>query len=101
MAKYRHDLPQMRGGTFLSDGGMETALIFLDGIDLPYFASFPLVETEDGRAALELDHDARVEQTALPVPALRRLHGHVAAADPFGPSPERFRQAVDLGLERL
>jgi S-methylmethionine-dependent homocysteine/selenocysteine methylase len=53
MAKYRHDLPQMRGGTFLSDGGMETALIFLDGIDLPYFASFPLVETEDGRAALE------------------------------------------------
>ena len=52
MAKYRHQLPQMQGGLFLSDGGLETSLIFHDGIDLPHFASFPLLRTEDGRAAL-------------------------------------------------
>ena len=31
---------------------METALIFHQGIDLPCFAAFPLVETEEGRDAL-------------------------------------------------
>lgn len=37
----------------LTDGGLETTLIFHDGIDLPAFAAFPLLDTVDGRAALE------------------------------------------------
>ncbi len=37
---------------FLADGGLETSLIFHDGIDLPSFAAFPLLRTELGRAAL-------------------------------------------------
>ncbi|RDJ20755.1 homocysteine methyltransferase [Bosea caraganae] len=49
MAKYRHALPQMQGGVFLSDGGMETSLIFHDGLDLPHFASFVLLATATGR----------------------------------------------------
>ncbi|TLX12887.1 homocysteine S-methyltransferase family protein [Rhizobium sp. MHM7A] len=49
MAKYRHDLPQLKGGTFLTDGGMETTMIFHDGIALPHFASFVLLASEDGR----------------------------------------------------
>jgi hypothetical protein len=40
MAKYRHDLPHRRGGTFLTDGGQVTELIFRDGFDLPHFAAF-------------------------------------------------------------
>src|SRR3954454_22986875 len=36
----------------LTDGGLETSLIFDQGIELPEFAAFPLVETEDGRQAL-------------------------------------------------
>lgn len=52
MAKYRHDLPQMKGGLFLSDGGMETSLIFQKGVDLPQFASFVLLETAEGRSHL-------------------------------------------------
>jgi homocysteine S-methyltransferase len=36
----------------LTDAGMETALIFHQGIDLPCFAAFPLVETGEGRKAL-------------------------------------------------
>jgi homocysteine S-methyltransferase len=52
MAKYRYALPQDAGGLFLSDGGMETALIFLQGLDLPQFASFVLLDSEKGRAEL-------------------------------------------------
>lgn len=52
MAKYRYCLPQLKGGTFLSDGGMETTFIFHDGIDLPHFASCVLVETAEGRLHL-------------------------------------------------
>ncbi len=51
-AKYRHRLPQQDGGLFLTDGGLETTLIFHDGFDLPMFASFVLTESERGRAAL-------------------------------------------------
>jgi homocysteine S-methyltransferase len=53
MARYRHDLPQLKGGTFLSDGGMETTLIFHEGMELPHFASYVLLETPDGRERLD------------------------------------------------
>ena len=46
-------LPQLAGGLFLSDGGLETSLIYLDGIDLPQFAAFPLLDSEAGWAQLE------------------------------------------------
>ena len=45
-------LPQLQGRPFLSEGGLETDLIFHHGIDLPDFASFPLLETDDGRRLL-------------------------------------------------
>jgi homocysteine S-methyltransferase len=37
----------------VTDGGLETDLIFHKGVDLPYFAAFPLVETAEGRVLLE------------------------------------------------
>lgn len=37
---------------FVTDGGIETDLIFNRGIDLPEFASFPLIDSIRGRAAL-------------------------------------------------
>lgn len=52
MSKYRRNLPQLSGGTFLSDGGMETDLIFNKGFALPNFASFVLLTTHDGEDAL-------------------------------------------------
>ncbi len=52
MAKYRDNLPQLSGGLFLTDGGIETTLIFHDGIDLPYFAAFDLMKDKSGQAAL-------------------------------------------------
>ena len=45
-------LPQPGGDLFLTDAGLETSLIFYDGVDLPCFATFPLLETEDGRKKL-------------------------------------------------
>jgi homocysteine S-methyltransferase len=39
-------------GPFVTDGGLETDLIFHHGLDLPAFAAFPLVEGEPGRTAL-------------------------------------------------
>jgi homocysteine S-methyltransferase len=36
----------------LTDAGLETVLVFDEGIELPHFAAFPLVDSEDGRAAL-------------------------------------------------
>ncbi len=35
-----------------ADAGLETVMIFAEGIDLPHFASFRLLETEAGRNAL-------------------------------------------------
>jgi len=50
--RYRRSLPQLNGRVLLTDGGMETTLVFLDGFELPCFASFPLLEHEHGRAAM-------------------------------------------------
>ncbi|MBY5819590.1 homocysteine methyltransferase [Rhizobium leguminosarum] len=52
MAKYRNGLPQLKGGTFITDGGMETTMIFQEGIDLPHFAAFILLASEEGRQRL-------------------------------------------------
>ena len=35
-AKYRDQLPQLDGGLFLTDGGLETTLIFHEGWDWPF-----------------------------------------------------------------
>jgi S-methylmethionine-dependent homocysteine/selenocysteine methylase len=49
---YRDRLPQLAGGTFITDGGMETTLIFHQGFELPCFASFVLLEDAAGLQAL-------------------------------------------------
>ena len=52
MAKYRSRLPQLSGRPFLTDGGIETTLIFHEGLELPDFAAFDLLKDEAGAAAL-------------------------------------------------
>ena len=61
MARYRNNLPQLAGGLFLTDGGIETTLIFREGLELPYFAAFDL-----------LKHDRRHRGAAKVFPNLRR-----------------------------
>ncbi|WP_116996129.1 homocysteine S-methyltransferase family protein [Desertimonas flava] len=46
-------LPQLSGDKpFITDGGLETSLVFQAGLELPDFAAFPLLDSESGRAAL-------------------------------------------------
>jgi S-methylmethionine-dependent homocysteine/selenocysteine methylase len=52
MSKYRSALPQLNGELFLTDGGIETTLIFHDGFDLPHFAAFDLLKNDGGREGL-------------------------------------------------
>ena len=51
-SKYRPSLPQLSGDIFLTDGGIETTLIFNDGFELPEFAAFDLLNQEAGVEAL-------------------------------------------------
>lgn len=52
MTKYRDNLPQMSEKLFLTDGGLETTLVFHEGLDLPEFAAFCLLKDESGREML-------------------------------------------------
>ncbi|CAF3714519.1 unnamed protein product [Rotaria sp. Silwood1] len=49
MAKYRNNLVQFADTFFITDGGLETILIFDEGIELPEFAAFVLFKDEDKR----------------------------------------------------
>jgi len=45
-------LPQLSGQPVVTDGGLETDLIYHHDVDLPDFAAFPLVDDERGRELL-------------------------------------------------
>lgn len=45
-------LPQLGDELFLTDGGLETTLIFHEGVELPHFAAFHLLKDEEGRDIL-------------------------------------------------
>lgn len=50
--RYRDALPQLGADLFITDGGIETTLIFHEGLELPDFAAFHLLREEAGVAAL-------------------------------------------------
>ncbi len=60
MSKYRNNLPQLSGDIFLTDGGIETTLIFHDGFELPEFAAFDLLNKDEGIAALRRYYNSYV-----------------------------------------
>jgi S-methylmethionine-dependent homocysteine/selenocysteine methylase len=53
IAQYRSALPQLSGDLFLTDGGIETTLIFQEGFVLPHFAAFSLLRTLEGIRTLD------------------------------------------------
>jgi S-methylmethionine-dependent homocysteine/selenocysteine methylase len=60
----RARLPQLSGETFITDGGMETTLIFDEGIALPDFASFILLEDPTGVEVLRAYYRSYLEIAA-------------------------------------
>jgi S-methylmethionine-dependent homocysteine/selenocysteine methylase len=59
--RYRNRLPQLEGGLFLTDGGIETVLIFHEGLDLPAFAAFDLLKDDEGTKALRRYYEPYAE----------------------------------------
>ena len=55
-------LPQLTADhLYLTDGGLETTLVFHEGLDLPLFAAFPLLDSEEGRSTLVRYYDPYLE----------------------------------------
>jgi len=52
MTNAKINLRELGDTVLLTDGGLETSLVFLDGLDLPFFAAFQLLATDDGRDRL-------------------------------------------------
>jgi S-methylmethionine-dependent homocysteine/selenocysteine methylase len=84
-------LPQLGDRLFLTDGGLETTLIFHDGVELPHFAAFTLLKDEAGRARLR-----RYYQRYLEIAAAERL-GFILEAPTWRASLDWARR---LGLSR-
>ncbi|MEY1555562.1 homocysteine S-methyltransferase family protein [Yoonia sp. R2331] len=53
MTLYRDSFPPSNADLFLAYVGMETDLMFNQGVDLPGFASYPLLKTTEGRELLK------------------------------------------------
>ncbi len=88
---YRNFLPQIDGSLFLTDGGLETTLLFHHGIALPCFAAFPLLRDEVGRIALR-----RYFEPYLRIAAKRRV-GFILDTPTWRANPE---WAARLGYGR-
>jgi S-methylmethionine-dependent homocysteine/selenocysteine methylase len=103
----RGDLPQLAGELFVTDGGLETELVFHDGMDLPAFAAFPLLDNPGTRGRLRRYYDGYLD--------IARQHGagfvietptwraNPDWAGQLGYSPEQLdaanRSAVELAEE--
>ena len=74
----------------LTDAGIETVLLFDEGLDLPCFAAFPLVDTEPGRDALRRYYAPFLEL------ARDRRTGFVLSAPTWRANPDWGQQ---LGYE--
>ena len=64
MSKYRNALPQLSDKVFVTDGGLETTLIFHDGYELPYFAAFELFRSKHGEQRIK-DYYRQYAEIAL------------------------------------
>jgi homocysteine S-methyltransferase len=81
MSKYRKALPQLGNRAFLSDGGLETTLMFHERMELPHLAAFDLLKSAAGLASLR-----RYFETYLEI-ARRHGTGFILEAPTWRASP--------------
>ena len=86
---YRSGLPQLGDELFLTDGGIETTLIFHQGLDLPAFAAFVLLRDEAGTDELRRYYEPYLEL------AREQGTGFVLESPTWRASP---RWAAELGI---
>jgi S-methylmethionine-dependent homocysteine/selenocysteine methylase len=94
MSKYRTRLPQLDGRLFLTDGGLETTLIFHDGWELPIGEAFVLLDSARGRTALRDYYDRYI------LLAIARGAGFVLESPTWRANPD-WAAKIDYGLDRL
>lgn len=104
-AMYRDRLPQESGTLLLTDGGLETTLIFEDGLALPEFAAFDLLKDEAGTAILRRYFDRYAELAQrhgtgllLESPTWRANRDWAAR---LGYEPERLRTMNRKGIDLM
>jgi S-methylmethionine-dependent homocysteine/selenocysteine methylase len=90
----REHLPQLDGDPFLTDGGIETVLIFHEGLDLPAFAAFDLLKDDAGTERLRSHYAPYVEL------ARERGLGFVLESPTWRASP-RWASELGYDLEQL
>jgi homocysteine S-methyltransferase len=93
-ARYRESLPQLGGQLFLTDGGLETTLIFHEGWDLPSGEAFILMDSERGLQALCDYFDRYVPM------ALARRTGFILESPTWRANPD-WGARVGYGRARL
>ena len=93
LARYRNALPQLGGEILLTDGGIETTLVFHRGLELPHFAAFGLLRaTWAGRSLPVTTHLCRDRRArrARPGPRNRDL----AVESRLGHDPRLFARGA-------
>jgi homocysteine S-methyltransferase len=107
MSRYRNRLPQLDERLFVTDGGLETSLIYNDGIDLPCFAAFHLLADDAGTNTLR-SYFRRYVEVALEAGTGFVLEAPTWRANPdwaakLGYDPRALadanRKAIDLLVE--
>lgn len=101
---HRNKLPQLAGQTLLTDGGLETTLVFHEDIDLPLFAAYILLENMEGREILRRYYERYVDIAeragtgfVLESPTWRCSKGWGAKLGHDENAIERFnREAIEL-----
>lgn len=95
IARYRRALPQLDSRRpFLTDGGLETTLLFLEQRELPEFAAFPLLNSTEGRALLAAYYERYLAVAA------RHQRGFILESPTWRASP-RWGEALGLGEAEL
>jgi hypothetical protein len=64
--RVREGLPQLEDATYITDRAMETTLIFHQGLELPHFASFVLLDDEEGARVLRLPSGQPLREARTP-----------------------------------
>jgi S-methylmethionine-dependent homocysteine/selenocysteine methylase len=90
----RPRLPQQSDELFLTDGGIETVLIFHDGLELPAFAAFDLLKDQPGTDALRRYYAPYLEL------ARQRDAGFIAESPTWRASP-RWARGLGYTNEQL
>ena len=96
----RAALPQLDGGLFLTDGGLETTLIFHRRARPALFAAFDLLKDEEGTEALRRYYEPYLELARRRGPRLRAGEPDLAREPALGRAARLLARASSTAMNR-